>query len=93
MTLEIAHVIADAAHAEFAEVGEVLANLSRVQAKLLRQRLGRNRADAAVVEHVEAPQVDRQAVGRELGHLVGSLLGRLGLDHRLVQSFHKLKRL
>ena len=40
MPLEIADVVADAANAEFTEVGEVLANLRGVQTKLLRQRLG-----------------------------------------------------
>ena len=72
VALQVAHVVADAADAELAEIGEVLPNLRGVQMELLGERLGRDRADAGAVEHVEAPQVDRQAVGRELGDLIAA---------------------
>ena len=68
--LQIADVVADAAHAELAEVGEVLADLRGVQVELLGERLRRDRADAGAVELVQAAQVDRQAVGGELGDLI-----------------------
>ena len=43
---QLLDVVPDAAHAELAEVRQVLANLRRVQVELLGQRLRRNRADA-----------------------------------------------
>jgi len=66
VALQVAHVVADAADAEFAEVSEVLADLRRVQVELLGERLGRNGADAGAVEGVQAPQIHRQAIGCEL---------------------------
>ena len=48
--LQILDVVADAAHAELAEVREVLANLRGVEMELLGQRLRRDRLDAGGVE-------------------------------------------
>ena len=73
MALQIADVVADAADAELAEVGEVLANLRGVEMELLGERLRRDRADAGFLEHVEAAQVHRKPVGGELGDLIGGL--------------------
>ena len=70
--LQILDVVADAAHAELAEIGEILADLRGVQVELLGQRLRRDRLDAAGSSWFEAAQVDRQAVGRELGDLLGA---------------------
>ena len=70
VALQIADVVADAAHAELAEVGEVLADLRGVQVELFGERLGRNRLDAGRLELVQAAQVDREAVGGELGDLI-----------------------
>jgi hypothetical protein len=81
---EILDVIADAAHAKLAEIRKVLPDLRRIQMKLLRQRLGRNRLHAAGIKLVQAAQVDRQAVRGQLGHLVGGL-------PPLVRSIHKRK--
>ena len=73
VALQIADVVADAADAELAEVGEVLADLRGVEVKLLGERLGRDRADAGVLERVEAAQVDGKPVGGELGDLISAL--------------------
>src|SRR5207253_6297052 len=75
--LQIAYVIADAADPELAKVRQVLSNLCRVQMKLLRERLGRDGAHPSVFELIEAPQVHRKSIRRELRHLVDDLL-RLG---------------
>ena len=83
MPLQIADVVADAADAELAEVGEVLADLRGVQMELLGQRLRRDGPDAGIVERVQAAQVDRQAIGGELGDLFGALLYRHGPDRPL----------
>ena len=74
VALQIADVVADAADAELAEVREVLADLRGVQVELLGERLRRDRAHARAFELVEAAQVDRQPIGRELGDLVEALL-------------------
>ena len=66
VTLQVAHVVADTADAEFAEIGQVLADLRSVQVELLGERLGGNGADTGAVERVQAPQIHRQTVGREL---------------------------
>ena len=50
VALQIADVVADAADAELAEVGEILANLRGVQVELLGQRLRRDRPHAGVFE-------------------------------------------
>src|SRR5262249_13020546 len=87
--LQVADVVADAAHAELAEIGEVLADLRRVQVELLRQRLRGNGLDARVLELVEAAKVHRQPVRREFGNLLEGLprlrLPGQGFDPR----FHK----
>src|SRR5262249_32914875 len=75
MALQIADVVPDAADAELAEVREVLADLRGVEMKLFRERLRGDCADAGVFERVEAAQVDGKAIGRELGYLIGGLLG------------------
>ena len=79
---KILHVVADAAHAELAEVREVFANLRSVQMELMRERLGRHGLHSVRVERVEAPQIDRQPIGGELGDLVAELLA-------LDRQFHK----
>ena len=89
VALQVADVVADAAHAELAEVREVLANLRGVQVKLLGERLRRDRPDAGIFERVQAAQVDRQPVGRELGDLIRHLFAADGLDRRFVRRFHK----
>ena len=66
MPLQIADVVADAADAELAEIREVLADLRGVQMELLGERLRRDRPHAGAVERVQAAQIDRQTVGREL---------------------------
>ena len=76
VALQVADVVADAADAELAEVGEVLADLRGVEVELLGERLRRDGADAGVFERVEAAEVDRQAVGGELGDLIGALFAR-----------------
>ena len=79
---QVLHVIADAAHAELAETGEVLADLRRIELEPLRKPLRGDRLDAGRLELGQAAQVDGQAVGRELGDLFG---GRPGF----VRRFHK----
>jgi hypothetical protein len=84
MAAEVLDVVADAANAELAEVGQVLADLRRVQVKLLCQRLGRNRLHAARIELVQAAQVHGQAVCGQFRHLIGGLAP-------LVRPIHKRK--
>ena len=91
MPLEIADVVADAADAELAEVGEVLADLRGVQMELLGERLRGDRLDAGVLELVEAAQVDRQAVGGELGDLIEALLGLRRLARRFVRTLSQAR--
>ena len=67
---QLLDVVADAAHAELAEIREVLADLRGVEVELLGERLRRDGLDAGRVERVEATQVDRQPVGRQLGDLL-----------------------
>ena len=93
MAFQIADVVADAADAELAEVGEVLADLRGIQMKLFRQRLRRDGPHAGIVERVQAAQVHRQAIGGELGDLIGALFYRHGPDRPFVQCFHKHRRL
>ena len=52
MPLQILDVVADAAHAELAEVGQVLADLRGVQVELLGERLRRDGLDAGGLELV-----------------------------------------
>ena len=77
--MRILDVVADAADAELAEVGEVLADLRGVEVELLGQRLRRDGLHAGALELVEAAQVDRQAVGGELGNLLGLLSAAFAL--------------
>ena len=69
MAFQVADVVADAADAELAEVGEVLADLRGVQVELFREPLRRDGLHAGRFELVQAAQVDRQAIGGELGDL------------------------
>src|SRR5690606_15822406 len=73
LPLEVLDVIADAADAELAEVGQILADLRRVQVKLLGQRLRRDCLDPGGIERVQRAQVNRQAAGRQLRHLITRL--------------------
>ena len=70
VTLEVLDVIADASDAKLAEIRQILADLRRVQVKLLGQRLGRNGVDAGRFELSQAAQIDRKTVGRQLGDLL-----------------------
>src|SRR5262249_61421411 len=49
MAAKIADVVADAANAKLTEIGEVLANLRRVQMKAFREALRRNGFDASAL--------------------------------------------
>ena len=84
MPAQILDVVADATDAELAEVREVLANLRGIQMELLRQRLGGDGLHARNVELVQAAQIDGQAVGGQLRHLIGRLTP-------LVLPIHKMK--
>ena len=86
---QLLDVIADATDAELAEIGEILANLRRVQVELLGQRLRRDRLHAGIVERIEAPQVDRQAIGGQLGDRLEVVLEREGRGG-FVLLLHKL---
>ena len=70
MPLEILDVVADAADAELAEIGQILADLRGIQMELLGQGLRRNRFDAGGFELSQAAQVNRQTIGGELGDLL-----------------------
>ena len=87
VALQIADVVADAADAELAEVGEVLADLRGVEVKLLGERLRRDGADAGVLEHVQAAQVDGKPVGGELRNLISALFARTASSTGLCSSF------
>ena len=63
MPLEILDVVADAAHAELAEVGKVLANLCGIEVELFRERLRRDGLHTCRLELIEGAQVHRQPVG------------------------------
>ena len=91
VALQIADVVADAAHAELAEVREVLADLRGVQVELLGERLRGDRLDAGALELVEAAQVDRQAVGGELGDLIEALLGLRRLARALCSELSQAR--
>ena len=73
---QLLDVVADAADAELAEIRQVLPDLRRVQVELLGERLRRNRPDARRVERVQAAQIDRQPIGRQLGNRLGQRAGR-----------------
>src|SRR5215467_11994636 len=53
VTLEVSHVVADAADAKLAEVCEILADLCGIQVELTRESLGGDRADAGVFKCVQ----------------------------------------
>ena len=59
---QLLDVVADAADAELAEVGQVLADLRGVEMELLGERLRRDVRTPAASSAFEAAQVDRQAV-------------------------------
>ena len=82
MALQILDVVADAAHAELAEIGEVFPDLRRVEMKLLRERLRRHGLHAGRIQRVQAAQIHRQPVGGELGDLLVELFA-------LDRQFHK----
>ena len=84
------YVVADAAHAEFAEVGEVFADLGGVEVKLLRERLGGDCLDAGRIEFVEAAQVDRQPIGRQFRDLIRRLSPLVRPIHK-VQCYRKVE--
>ena len=88
---QLLDVIADAAHAEFAEIGEILANLRGVQVELLGQRLRRNRLHAGIVERIQAPQVDRQPIGGQLGDRLEVVLERERAGGGLFSFFTKCR--
>ena len=69
LRLETRHVIPDPAHAELAEVGEVLPDLGGVQSEALGQILGGDGLDPVLLELLEAPRVHRQTPDRHLGDL------------------------
>ena len=88
---QILDVVADAADAELAEVREVLADLRGVEVELLGERLRRDGLDAGGFERVEAAQVDRQAVGGELGDLI-ALCCPAAARRRFVRLFSQAQR-
>ena len=92
---QLLHVVAHAAHAELAEVRQVLPDLGGVEVELLGEPLRRHRAHARRVERVQAAQIDREAVGRQLRDRLGRLRpARAGRRRRrragLVRLLHKL---
>ena len=76
MPLQVLDVVADAADAELAEVREVLADLRGVEVELLGERLRRDGLDPGGLQLIEAAEVDRQAIGGQLGN---RFAGRLPL--------------
>jgi hypothetical protein len=87
VTPQLFHVVADAPDAELAEVREVLPDLRSIQMELLGERLRRNCADAAGVEFVQAPQVDREPIGGQFRDLIRGL-PPLVLPIHKVQCYH-----
>ena len=61
------HVVTEAARAERAEIGEVLAELRGLDAGGLGQRLAGNRADAVFAQPRQAAQVKRETINRLAG--------------------------
>ena len=57
-------IVAEAARAECAEVGEIFAELSGLDAGGLGERLAGNRADAVLAQAGEAAQINREAINR-----------------------------
>src|SRR4029453_12976179 len=87
MATQILDVIAHTAHTELAEVREVLANLRGIELVPFRQRLRRDGLYSGGIELVEAPEVHRQAIGREFRHLFGCLPALVHPIHK-VQCYH-----
>src|SRR4051812_15582317 len=83
MAFQFFDVVPDAAHAELAEIREVLANLRGIQMKLLGECFRRHRFGAVGVERVEAAEIDRQAPRCQFGDLIAA-------GPPLVPSGHKL---
>src|SRR6185503_7443440 len=67
--LEPGHVVADAPHAELAEIREVLAHLRGVQVEAFGELLRRDRADAVLLELEQAACVHRETTDRHLRNL------------------------
>ena len=84
---QLLDVVADASHAELAEVREVLSNLRGVEMELLGKPLRRHGSHARRIERVEAAQIHRQAVGRELRDRVCACRRRLRARADLFGSF------
>ena len=73
MALQILDVVAHPSDAERAEIGQILPDLGRIQVKLLGEHLRRHRLHSGRVQRVEAAEVHRQPVGRELRDLIAEL--------------------
>ncbi len=82
MAAQILDIVSDPAHAELAEVREVLTNLRGIEVEPGRQPLRRNGLNARYVELVQASQVHRESVRGEFGDLIGLLFS-------LVRPIHK----
>ena len=89
MAFQVADVVTHAAHAELAEVRQVLADLRGIQMVLLGKHLGRNGTDAGAIELVQTAKIHREAICGEFRDLIEALLG----FRRFVRSFHKPPRL
>ena len=86
MAAQVLDVVADAAHAELAEIGEVLANLRGVQMKLLGQRLRRDGADAGASSSVRQRRyTDRRLV------VSSETASPARAGSRVVRLLHKLR--
>ena len=78
LVAEVLHVVADAAGAVRAEVAEVLAQLRRVDPRGDRQLLAGRGGDAALGQHGQRPQIDRQPGDGGLGDAASAVVGRPG---------------
>ncbi|MNC79304.1 hypothetical protein D3C75_1317440 [compost metagenome] len=67
---EIRHIITDAFSAEVAEIGQILADLCRIQVKLLSQLLRRYGGDFTLLEIIQETQVHRQSAHHSLRYFV-----------------------
>src|SRR4030095_12054059 len=63
---EILNVVADATNAKLTEIRQILSNLGGVEMESFRQRLRRNGFGAGSLELIQAAQVNRQSIRREL---------------------------
>ena len=82
MPTQFLDVVADAANAELTEVRQILANLRRVELKLLGERFRGDRLHARPIERVQAAEVHGQSPGRELRHLIGCRTGLVPAGHK-----------